>query len=100
MNTLSKFMIGAVVVAVLFFYAGLKYEQSHPPLTAISGRSAYAAGARARTGATGATGAGAAGGGIVSGTLLSIDSQGITVSTQGGGSKIVFLSASTTVTTT
>ena len=42
---------------------------------------------------------GAAGAGATMGTILSQDANSITVATQGGGSRIVLISASTTVMT-
>jgi hypothetical protein len=92
MNTITKVIIGAVLVAVVFFYAGLKYDQSHLPVASTASRTAFAG----RAGATGAR----TGGGLVMGTVLSVDPEGITVSVQGGGSEIVFVASSTSYTTT
>jgi hypothetical protein len=97
MNTITKIIIGAVLLAVVFFYAGLKYDQSHSATTAASARAAF-------VGRVGAAGVGAGrlggGGGVVMGTVLSLDPQGITVSIAGGGSKIIFVATSTSYTTT
>jgi len=92
MKLITKIIIGAVLVAAVFFYAGLKYSQTQTPTASSTTRAAFAG----RTGA--GTGRGGAGGfgGAVMGTILSVDPQGITVSTQSSGSKIIFVASSTT----
>lgn len=92
MNTITKIIIGAVLVALIFFYAGLKYSQTQSPTASSTTRAAFAG----RTGGIGRTGAGGLLGGAVMGTILSVDPQGITVSTQGASSKIIFVASSTT----
>jgi Domain of unknown function (DUF5666) len=93
MNTVTKIFIGVIATAVVFFYAGVKYNESHatPAPIARSGRSGGGAGGNF------GGGAGGAGGGFVAGTILSIDAQSITVSVMGGGSKVIFVGSSTPV---
>jgi len=100
MKTITKIIIGGVLVAIVFFYAGLKYTQSHSPVASATGRAAFAGRVGTTTGAAGGARFGGAGGGLVAGTVLSNDPQGITVSVQGGGSKIIFVATSTSYTTT
>jgi hypothetical protein len=109
--------IGAAAVAVVFliigYVIGAAYAGSHAlPRGAQFGmagqagmgqggggfaRGGYAGGTAGRGGAMG-TG-GAAGAGATTGTILSQDANSITIATQGGGSRIVLVSASTTVMT-
>jgi hypothetical protein len=91
MKLITKIIIGAVLVALVFFYAGLKYSQTQSPTASSTTRAAFVG--RAGAGRGGA-GAGFAGG--VAGTILSVDPEGITVATTGGGSKIIFVASSTT----
>jgi hypothetical protein len=87
MNT--KQWVILIVVAVVFagggFFGGMKYQQSKTPV-----RAAGAAGFAARR-----TGTGAAAGSFVSGQVLSVDSNTITVKLQNGGSQNVILAPST-----
>lgn len=100
MNTHSKMIIGGVILAGIFFSGGVAYGKGHTASAQTAGGARGAAGAQfaARGGARGA--GGAAGGGFVTGTVLSKDALSFTVSTMGGGSKIVFLGTATPVTKT
>jgi len=100
----NKKIIGsviAIIVAVGVFYGGYAYGKAHTG-QAAAGRFG-GAGQFARGGAQNQVFAGRAGGaqggpgGITAGTILSKDDTSVTVSLQGGGSKIVFTGASTTV---
>ena len=98
MKTITKIIIGAILVAVVFFYAGLKYSQNHSPVASATGRTAFAG--RAGATGTGARAGGAGFGGGVLGTILSVDPEGLTVTVSGGGSKIIFVATSTSYMTT
>lgn len=76
----------ALVFAGGGFYGGMKYQQSKTPVRTAGG----AAGAFARR-----TGAGGNGASFVSGEVLSVDSNTITVKLQNGGSQNVILAPST-----
>ena len=88
-------VIGLVIVGILLFYAGTQYAKSQPASTTTAA-SAFAG--RSSTRAAGAA-TGAFGGGT-SGTVVSIDSQSITISLKAGGSQIVFSGTSTPITLT
>jgi len=94
-----KNVIIAVVITTLIigggsFFAGIKYTQAKNNTAA---QSLNANGRQFRTG-TGTPGQNrGANGGFVNGSILSKDDKSITVQIQGGGSKIIFLSGSTTI---
>ncbi|MDB5194520.1 MAG: hypothetical protein JWN50_534 [Parcubacteria group bacterium] len=92
MKTQHKLIIGAVVLVGIAFYGGVKYAEAKSVSAAstFAGRQTGAAGAGAR----GARGAFA---GATAGEILTKDNESFTVKLQSGGSKIVFLGASTTV---
>jgi hypothetical protein len=93
MNTKTKIIIGAIVIIGISFYGGYMYGQS-----SASAATSAAFATRAAGGFGGARGgARTAGGGLVSGQILTVDAQGITVKLQSGGSSIVYVSPSTTV---
>ena len=86
-----SFVIIIIVIAGLAYYVGLKSGQGSTTSSATSQRTFTMGSSTARGGARGSFGGG------VSGQILSIDTNTLTISAQGGGSRIVFLGASTTV---
>jgi pectate lyase len=92
----KKNMVTMVVVALVFagagFFGGMKYAQGkgRPNQGAFRGGSGNVAGRR-----TGAGGGPA--GGFTGGQIISKDDKSITIKTMDGGSKIVFLGASTQI---
>ncbi len=100
MNNNKKIITGviAIIVAIGLFYGGVKYGEAQGTVgTAAAGQFGNRAGGvfGQRTGGAGARGGAA--GGFVAGSILSKNDTSITVQIMGGGSKIVFTSASTTV---
>ncbi len=94
---MNKKNIGvAVLVAVVFagagFYGGMSYAKAAGPMR---GNTAFAGGQFA--GRMGGAGGRAGFGGAVAGQILSKDATSFTVKMQDGSTKIVLLSASTTV---
>ncbi len=97
---IGKNILGIGIAAILvvgggMFFGGMKYGESRTPSTPSSSqlRSLFAGrsgnGVRYR-GGTGGSGAAA-------GTILSMDSQSITVKLQSGGTRTVYYSGSTTI---
>ncbi|MFA5087370.1 MAG: DUF5666 domain-containing protein [Candidatus Paceibacterota bacterium] len=78
-----------VVIGVGSFYGGMVYGQSKK----ISGQGNFQAMANGQK----RTGAGTGQTGLVNGSIVSMDDKSITIKLSSGGSKIVFLSASTKV---
>jgi hypothetical protein len=89
----------AVVLIIIFaaggFYGGMQYQKKQSPSIGnfAGGQPGQFGGAAGRAGRT----AGANRGGSVSGDILKLDASSITVSINGGGSKIVYLSASSSI---
>ena len=82
-----------MIVILVAFYAGTKFGPGGS--TAVTANNSnprnFTMGSSTARGARGVFGGG------VSGQILSLDATTLTMTTQGGGSRIVFLSASTTV---
>src|ERR1700733_254633 len=94
MNTMTKYIIGAVLVAALFFYAGVKYTESKAPVSA-AGRTT----ASTSAGFAGRTGRGAtAGSSFTTGTIVKVESGDIVITPSGAtGSEVVLVGTSTPV---
>jgi hypothetical protein len=92
MNTHKKIIvsIGALLVAVLFFFGGMKYGEMHAVITMPAQSSRGQGGGRNGGMRNG-------NGGFISGDILSKDSMSITIALQNGGSKTVYTSGSTIV---
>lgn len=106
-NNQKKIIAGVVAVLVLIgvFYSGVKYAQGKT--TGSNGSLSASQQARfAQGGFAGGTGAarggarGAAGGGLAAGEVIAKDAKSLTIKLSDGGSKIVFISASSTVSKT
>lgn len=87
-------IIGAIVVAVLVFYGGMKYGQSTGGIASNQ--------TSARTGGYAGTGGGAralrGGGGIISGSVIAVDATSMTVKLNDNtGNRIIFFGASTPI---
>ena len=88
-NKMVMMVAGAVIIAGISFFAGIKYD-AEKQLSSASGQGGYqgAAGA-ARTGRNLAN--------LASGEMLSMDDESMTVKLRDGGSRIVFFSGSTQI---
>ena len=89
-NMNTKNIIIAVVLVIIAFYGGMKYDQSKT-VTPTAGTGNFAQG-----GGRGGRFAGG-GAGAVSGNILSVDASGITVQLRDGSSKIVVIPASASI---
>ena len=86
----TKYIITAVILIFISFYAGMSYGKGKATSATTFGQG----GSQVRTARTGGT---RGAGGFITGDILSQDANSITVKLSDGGSKIIFLSASTTV---
>lgn len=102
MSNMKKNIIAIIVIALVVigggaFYGGMKYGASQRPNLVRDG-----SGSRAIFGGQGGVGArrgGTSADGFVAGEIISKDEKSITVKLRDGGSKIIFVSASTEVLT-
>ncbi|MCX6791240.1 MAG: hypothetical protein NTV62_03565 [Candidatus Gribaldobacteria bacterium] len=92
-NLIVAVVITALVAGGSAFYGGMQYQKSQNS-NANQNRFAQMTGVGG-PGQRGAVGRNIAGGGLVSGEVISKDSQSITLKLRDGGSKIVFFSTST-----
>lgn len=97
MNNTTKMVIGAVVIAGVFFYGGYAFAAAR----STSGnqmRGAYLGNGGTTGGFRGMGGIGGRqGGGLTTGSIIARDGESVTVKMQDGGSRIVFYSGSTQV---
>jgi hypothetical protein len=92
-NAIVSSIIIAIVLVGVSFYGGLKYGQGKSP---TFDRASF--GQRSpQLGGNNILGGNRTMGGMVSGEILSIDDKSLTVKSQDGGSRLIFLSASTTI---
>jgi hypothetical protein len=96
-NIIAAIIITVIIVGGGSFFGGIKYAQAK---NSISAQFSNASGRQFGTG-TNATRQGRnANSGFVNGSIISKDDKSITVKLQDGGSKIIFLSGSTTISKT
>jgi hypothetical protein len=93
-NKIAVSVVISILVVGLVFYGGMKYGQSSSKTQIGAGNFGQRLGQMGS--GTQKTGHQPLGG-MVSGQILSIDTNSFTIKSQDGGSRIVFLSASTTV---
>ena len=86
-------VVAFVLVAGISFYGGTQYAQSNPS----SGQAQFGANGGFRGGMMGGRGGSRNSAGFATGQVISKDDQSITLKLMNGGSKIVFLSAQTSV---
>ena len=93
-NHKNKMIIGAIVVAALVFFVGMKYGQTTGG-TASNQTSARTGG---YAGAGGGARATRSGGGIISGSVIAVDATSMTVKLNDNtGNRIIFFGASTPI---
>ncbi len=97
MNQTTKIIIGAVVLAVLAFWAGTVYANHKNANTKMSGMAGMNGQFAGRGGFGGGMGGTRNAANFVAGTVLSKTDTTITVQNQAGGSKILLIAPSTTV---
>ena len=90
-NNATRWIIGLIVVALISFYAGTMSGSKPAPQAGFGGQ--YGA---SQSGGVRSAGRGGMGG-FVSGSIVSIDQNSMTLNTQNGSSKIVFFATSTEV---
>jgi len=97
-KNLTTLIIAVVVVGAASFYGGMKYSQSQQPANNRQGMANF----QGRPGGAGANIAGmrnrvGAGGGFINGDILKKDDTSLTVKLPDGGSKIIFINASSSI---
>lgn len=99
-------IVSIIVIGGGAFYGGMKYQQSKNPLSGFSRQNLQNLSQeqrqqlQANAGEAFQGGTRTAGQGFLSGEVIAKDAQSLTLKMQDGGSKIVFLSSSTTVSKT
>jgi hypothetical protein len=89
----KKNIIGGILIAAVFFAGGYAFGGNSASAVRTTGGRSFSTTTGMRAGGRG----GMMGGGLTIGSILAKDDQSITVKLQDGGSRIVFLSASTPV---
>lgn len=99
MSKNTKIIAVVVIVAALgiSFYSGVKYDQGKVASAAATRAASFAGGRGTRTAGAGQFGGG---GGGTAGSIISSDSNSVTISLRAGGSQIIFYSPATSITTT
>lgn len=95
-NTKAKFGLAALVIAVVFFYGGVKYGQSYSSATVAGSAASRGAIGNGQFGQRRVGGAGGMGG-FTSGEVLSKDDKSITLKLRSGGSMLIFVASSTPI---
>ena len=92
-NAIITIIVVAIVVGALGFFGGMKYAQSKQPARSA----AFGAGGQRGQLGSGATGRSGLGGQFLNGSVLSKDSNSLTIKLQNGSSKIIFFSGTTNI---
>ena len=88
-------IIGAIVIALVFFFIGTAVGKHHAPINTRGGQyGMMGQGGGMRPGMNGGMMRGA---GLASGTILSQDATSITIAKRDGGSQIILISPSTSI---
>ncbi len=90
-NNTTKWVAGLIVVALISFYAGTMSASKPAPQAGFGGQYGAGQNGGARSASRGGMG------GFVSGSIVSIDQNSMTLNTQNGSSKVVFFATSTEV---
>lgn len=95
---MTKFYIGGVVIALVFFFIGMQVGKSTQGNT-LGGQNGRSFGNGQMMGGQngGRTSGMMRGGGIVSGTIVSFDDKSVTISLRDGGTKTIYISGTTIV---
>ena len=92
-NKIISLVLAGIVIVGISFYLGMQYGQNSKSQMGPGGNFSQRNGQMGSSTLRGNRSLG----GMVSGQILSIDTNSLTIKSQDGGSRIVFLSASTTV---
>ncbi|MDE2031357.1 MAG: hypothetical protein KGI58_03830 [Patescibacteria group bacterium] len=93
-NSMSKMYVGGLIVAMIFFFIGFKVGQSKSSSNQLAQAGFNNRGFGGNGGTRGLRGPG---GGFTTGKIISSDSKSVTVSLKDGGSKIIYISDTTSV---
>jgi hypothetical protein len=96
-NVFIAVIITVIIAGAGSFFGGIKYTQAKDAATRTQQMTARTGGAANGQFGQRAGGAGARGGSFINGSILSKDDKSVTIQLQGGGSKIILLSGSTTI---
>ena len=91
MNNKTKIIIAGLILIGISFYGGIKYNQSKTPARGTGSALGQGFNRGQRSAGQNSTN------GFISGEVLSIDSTSVTLKMRDNGSKIVFVSPSTSV---
>lgn len=97
MKKQTQWIVVAVVVAIVLFYAGMKFGESQTAFVPGGAQNGQFGRRGMGNGGRGSDLLRKSGGGFISGSILSKDDKSITVGLTSGGSKIIYFSDATTV---